>query len=101
MGVMNYWGMFHSARLLVLPTIHTSPEAALDSLYSLDIDRFAHVALYDTRDSRARGSLPDHATFQDAAADVTSRVGNELVIAARKRLDWYNLTVYCIRRYFV
>lgn len=83
-GVMNYWVMFNqnpvidSADLLVIDDAHLA-EAALDSLFSLDIDRYAHPALYDTLVRALGEAFPDYVTFQDAVADVPSRAGTELV----------------------
>jgi hypothetical protein len=83
-GVMNYWVMFNqnpvidSADLLVVDDAHLA-EAALDSLYSLEIDRFAHTALYDTLVRALSEAFPDYTTFQDAVADVPSLGGTELV----------------------
>jgi hypothetical protein len=83
-GVMNYWVMFNqnpvidSADLLVIDDAHLA-EAALDSLYSMEIDRFAHSALYDTMIHALVEAFPDYATFQDAAAGGPSRAGTELI----------------------
>lgn len=83
-GVMNYWVMFNqnpaidSADLLIIDDAHLA-EAALDSLYSLEIDRFAHTALYDTLVRALAEAFPDYNTFQDAIAYVPSRGGTELV----------------------
>jgi len=51
-GVMNYWVMFNqnpvidSADLLVIDDAHLA-ESALDSLFSVEIDRYAHQTLFD------------------------------------------------------
>jgi hypothetical protein len=83
-GVMNYWVMFNqnpvidSADLLVIDDAHLA-EAALDSLFSLEIDRYAHPALFETLVRALAEAFPDYATFQDAVADVPSRAGTELL----------------------
>lgn len=83
-GVMNDWVMFNqnpvidSADLLVVDDAHLA-EAALDSLFSLDIDRYAHPAVYNTLVRELAEAFPDYATFQDVVADVPSRAGTELV----------------------
>ena len=83
-GVMNYWVMFNqnpvvdSADLLVIDDAHLA-EGALDSLYSVEVDRFAHPALFDTLVRALAEAFPDYATFQDAADDVPSRAGTELL----------------------
>lgn len=83
-GVMNYWVMFNQnpvidgADLLVVDDAHLA-ESALDSLFSLEIDRYAHPALYKTLANALAEAFPDYATFQDAVADMPSRAGTELI----------------------
>ena len=83
-GVMNYWVMFNqnpvidSADLLIVDDAHLA-EGALDSLYSVEVDRVAHPALFDTLVRALAEAFPDYATFQDAADGVPSRAGTELL----------------------
>jgi hypothetical protein len=83
-GIMNYWVMFNqnpvidSADLLVIDDAHLA-EAALDSLFSVEVDRYAHPAMFDALVRALAEAFPDYATFQDAVADVPSRAGTELL----------------------
>ncbi len=83
-GIMNYWVMFNqnpvidSPDLLVIDDAHLA-ETALDSLYSVEIDRVSHPALFNTLVSALGQAFPDYATFQDALAEVPSRAGAELL----------------------
>ena len=83
-AVMNYWVMFNqnpvvdSADLLVIDDAHLA-EAALDSLYSMEIDRYAHPLLFDALVRELAQAFPDYATLQDALSDAPSRAGTELL----------------------
>jgi Helicase C-terminal domain len=73
-AVMNYWVMFNqnpvvdSADLLVIDDAHLA-EAALNSLFSVEIDRYNHPALFETLVRDLAQDFPDYATFQDALTD--------------------------------
>lgn len=83
-AVMNYWVMFNqnpvvdSADLLVVDDAHLA-EGALDSLFSVEIDRFAQPVLFQALVSDLAQAFPDYATFQDALTDTPSRTGTELL----------------------
>lgn len=83
-AIMNYWVMFNqnpvvdSADLLVVDDAHLA-EAALDSLFSIEIDRYTHPVLFESLVHDLAQTFPDYATFQDAVADVPSRAGTELL----------------------
>jgi Rad3-related DNA helicase len=83
-AIMNYWVMFNqnpvvdSADLMVVDDAHLA-EAALDSLFSIEIDRYAHPVLFDSLVHDLAQTFPDYATFQDAVTDVPSRAGTELL----------------------
>jgi Rad3-related DNA helicase len=83
-GVMNYWVMFNqnpvidSADLLVIDDAHLA-ESALDSLFSVEIDRYAHQTLFDKLVRELAVAFPDYATFQDAVADAPARTGAEML----------------------
>ena len=83
-AVMNYWVMFNqnpvvdSADLLVIDDAHLA-EAALDSLYSMEIDRYAHPVLFEALVRDLAQAFPDYATLQDALSDAPSRAGTELL----------------------
>ena len=83
-AVMNYWVMFNqnpvvdSADLLVIDDAHLA-EAALDSLFSVEIDRYAHPLLFEALVRDLAQEFPDYATFQDALTEAPSRAGTELL----------------------
>lgn len=83
-AVMNYWVLFNqapvldAADLLVVDDAHLA-EGALDSLYSVAIDRVAHPVLFQTLMRELAERFPDYATFQDAVDDLPSRAGTELL----------------------
>jgi Rad3-related DNA helicase len=83
-AVMNYWVMFNqnpvvdSADLLIIDDAHLA-EAALDSLFSVEIDRYAHPLLFESLIRDLSQAFPDYATFQDALTDAPSRAGTELL----------------------
>jgi Helicase C-terminal domain len=83
-AVMNYWVMFNQnpvvdgADLLVVDDAHLA-EAALDSLYSIEIDRFDHPALFGSLVADLAAAYPDYASLQDALTDAPTRTGTELL----------------------
>jgi hypothetical protein len=83
-AVMNYWVMFNqnpvidSADLLVIDDAHLA-EGALDSLYSVEIDRYDHPALFLSLVQDMAQAFPDYAALQDALADGPPRAGTELL----------------------
>jgi hypothetical protein len=83
-AVMNYWVMFNqnpvvdSADLLIIDDAHLA-EAALDSLFSVEIDRYAHPLLFEALIRDLAQAFPDYVTFQDALTDAPSRAGTELL----------------------
>lgn len=83
-GIANYWVLFNqsptldSADLLVIDDAHLA-EGALDSLYSVEIDRFAHPALFQALVSELAARFPDYATFQDVLDDRPPTGGTELL----------------------
>lgn len=83
-AVMNYWVTFNqnpvvdTADLLVIDDAHLA-EGALDSLYSVEIDRHAQPVLFQALVRDLAQAFPDYATFQDALTDTPSRTGTELL----------------------
>ena len=83
-AVMNYWVMFNqnpvvdSADLLVIDDAHLA-ERALDSLYSAEIDRYDHPALFWSLVQDMAQAFPDYAALQDALTDGPTRAGTELL----------------------
>jgi Helicase C-terminal domain/Type III restriction enzyme, res subunit len=84
LAVMNYWVMFNqnpvvdSADLLVVDDAHLA-EAALDSLFSVEIDRYAQPLIFEALVRDLSQAFPDYATFQDALTDAPSAAGTELL----------------------
>ncbi|HEV7482493.1 MAG TPA: helicase C-terminal domain-containing protein [Solirubrobacterales bacterium] len=84
-GVMNYWVMFNtnpvvdSADLLVIDDAHLA-ENALQSLFSMRIDRYAHPQLFSMLVTELSARLPDYASLEDAQSDDPyPRAGVELM----------------------
>jgi hypothetical protein len=83
-AVMNYWVLFNqnpvldAADLLVVDDAHLA-EGALDSLYSVAIDRYTHPILFDRLMRELAERFPDYATFQDAVDDRPPQAGTELL----------------------
>lgn len=83
-AVMNYWVLFNqnpvldAADLLVVDDAHLA-EGALDSLYSVAIDRYAHPVLFERLMRDLAERFPDYATLQDAVDDRPTRAGTELL----------------------
>ena len=83
-AVMNYWVMFNqnpvvdSADLLVIDDAHLA-EGALNSLYSVEVDRYDHPALFRSLVQDMAQAFPDYAALQDALTDAPSRAGTELL----------------------
>lgn len=84
-GVMNYWVMFNtnpvvdSADLLVIDDAHLA-ENALQSLFSIRIDRYAHPQLFAKLVTELSARLPDYASLEDAQSDDPyPRAGVELM----------------------
>jgi Rad3-related DNA helicase len=83
-AMMNYWVMFNqnpvvdSADLLVIDDAHLA-EGALDSLYSAEIDRYDHPALFRSLVQDMALAFPDYAALQDALTDDPTRAGTELL----------------------
>jgi hypothetical protein len=84
-GVMNYWVMFNtnpvvdSADLLVIDDAHLA-ENALQSLFSIRVDRYAHPQLFSMLVTELSARLPDYASLEDAQSDDPfPRAGVELM----------------------
>jgi Rad3-related DNA helicase len=84
-GVMNYWVMFNSnpvvdsADLLIIDDAHLA-EGALEGLFSIRIDRYAHPQLFSTIVTDLAARLPDYASLEDARSDdPRPRAGVELM----------------------
>ncbi|MFI4984921.1 MAG: helicase C-terminal domain-containing protein [Solirubrobacterales bacterium] len=84
-GVMNYWVMFNSnpvvdsADLLIVDDAHLA-EGALEGLFSMQIDRYAHPQLFATLVTELAARLPDYASLEDARSeDPRARAGVELM----------------------
>ncbi|MBF6299101.1 hypothetical protein IU459_16345 [Nocardia amamiensis] len=83
-AVMNYWVMINqgskidSADLLIIDDAHLA-ESALDSLYSVEIDRYEHPILFQALVRDLAQAFPDYASLQDALTDAPSRTGTELL----------------------
>ncbi|MEU4321435.1 helicase C-terminal domain-containing protein [Nocardia fluminea] len=83
-AVMNYWVMINQgskidgADLLIIDDAHLA-ESALDSLYSVEIDRYQHPGLFKSLVCDLAQAFPDYASLQDAMTDSPSRAGTELL----------------------
>ncbi len=83
-AVMNYWVMFNqnpivdSADLLVIDDAHLA-EGALDSLFSVEIDRYAHPELFQALVRDLAEVFPDYTVFQDVLTDAPPGTGTELL----------------------
>jgi Rad3-related DNA helicase len=83
-AIMNYWVMFNqnpvvdSADQLVIDDAHLA-EAALDSLYSIEIDRYSHPLVFEALVRDLSQEFPDYGSLQDALSDAPSRAGTELL----------------------
>ena len=84
-GVMNYWVMFNtnpvvdSADLLIVDDAHLA-EGALESLFSVRVDRYAHPQLFNMLVADLAARLPDYASLEDAQNDDPfARAGVELM----------------------
>ena len=73
-GIMNYWVMFNvnpvvdSADLLIVDDAHLA-EGALEGLFSMRIDRYAHPQLFSMLTSELEARLPYYASLEDARTD--------------------------------
>jgi hypothetical protein len=84
-GVMNYWVMFNanpvvdSADLLIVDDAHLA-EGALEGLFAMQIDRYAHPQLFSALVTDLAARLPDYASLEDARSDdPRARAGVELM----------------------
>lgn len=83
-AVMNYWVYFNqsptvdSADLLVMDDAHLA-ENALESLFSVGIDRYAHPALFARLMQELDARFGDYASVQDALDDRPGYAGTELL----------------------
>lgn len=84
-GVMNYWVMFNanpvvdSADLLIVDDAHLA-EGALESAFSVRIDRYEHPRLFSDLTLELSARLPDYASVADAHSETTNpRAGVELM----------------------
>jgi hypothetical protein len=84
-AIMNYWVMFNanpvvdSADLLIVDDAHLA-EGALEGLFAMQIDRYAHPQLFSTLVSDLAARLPDYASLEDARSeDPRARAGVELM----------------------
>jgi hypothetical protein len=84
-GVMNYWVMFNinpvvdSADLLIVDDAHLA-EGALESLFAMQIDRYAQPQLFSMLVADLAARLPDYASLEDARSDdPRTRAGVELM----------------------
>ena len=73
-AVMNYWVYFNqnpvmdSADLLVMDDAHLA-EHCLHSLYSVEIDKYRHEALFKSLLTELRERFPEYSVMTDALAD--------------------------------
>jgi RAD3-like DEAD/DEAH box helicase len=78
-AVMNYWVYFNQnpvidpADLLVMDDAHLA-EHCLHSLYSVEIDKYQHDALFTTLMTELRARFPEYSVMTDALADDTPSI---------------------------
>jgi len=84
-GIMNYWVMFNSnpvvdpADLLIVDDVHLA-EGALESDFTLEIDRYRHPTAFGRLAEELVARLPDYHSLEDAASDgAFPRSGVELM----------------------